>query len=85
MRSDGPPDAPGTVSLRLQLRRILRRLRSRGMRGPTMNRKPSLRHGLPYGWWKNSDIWAGAIVLFILSPMMWLILAAWFLDWKPFW
>ena len=49
------------------------------------NRKPSLRHGLPYGWWKNPDVWAGAIVLFILCPMMWLLLAAWFLDWKPWW
>lgn len=41
--------------------------------------------GLDYGWWKSADFWAGAIVLFILGPMMWLILAAWFLDWKPFW
>lgn len=49
------------------------------------NRKPSLRHGLPYGWWKNPDIWAGAIVLFVLCPMTWLLLAAWFLDWKPWW
>ena len=49
------------------------------------NRKPSLRHGLPHRWWKNSDIWAGAIVPFILGLMMWLILAAWFLDWQYPW
>lgn len=39
--------------------------------------------GLNYGWWKNPDVWAGGIVLFILCPMMWLLLAAWFL--KPWW
>ena len=48
-------------------------------------RRPTMKRGLPYGWWKSADVWAGAIVLFILCPMVWLLLAAWFLDWKPVW
>lgn len=50
--------------------------------------KASFRHGLPYGWWKNTDVWAAtisAISLIGVALMMWLVLAAWFLDWKPFW
>lgn len=46
---------------------------------------PSLRHGLPYGWWKNIDVWAGAICLIILIAMLAGILVAWFLDLKPNW
>lgn len=46
--------------------------------------KPSLRHGLPYGWWKSGDFWAG--ICFVLTvSMMAMIIAAWFLDWKPWW
>lgn len=44
-----------------------------------------LKHGLPYGWWRSPDFWATAMFLFIACPMMWLILAAWWLDWKPWW
>lgn len=47
--------------------------------------EPSLRHGLPYGWWKNPDVWAGGICLLLFAVTMLGILAAWFLDWKPFW
>jgi len=28
--------------------------------------RPSLRRGLPYGWWKNTDVWAGGLSLLIL-------------------
>lgn len=47
--------------------------------------RPSLRHGLPYGWWKSTDVWAAGLSLLMLAGMLALILAAWFLDWKPVW
>lgn len=48
----------------------------------------SWKTGLRYGWWKNTDVWAATISgisLIGMALMFWLVMAAWFLDWKPFW
>lgn len=50
-----------------------------------MSDRPSLRHGLPYGWWKSPDAWAAGICLLLFVGTMAFLLAAWFLDWKPTW
>ena len=50
--------------------------------------RPSLRHGLPYGWWKSTDFWEGlfAFVMMLMFGMMFgVIVSAWFLDWQPTW
>ena len=46
--------------------------------------KPSLRRGLPYRWWTSATFW-DVIMLLGLALAMALIIAAWFLDWKPWW
>lgn len=47
-----------------------------------MNR---IRQGLPYGWWRDADFWALMFFVFVACPMLWFILAAWFLGWTPLW
>lgn len=47
-------------------------------------RQASLRRGLPYGWWKTATFW-DVVMLLGLALAMALIIAAWFLDWKPVW
>ncbi len=42
-------------------------------------------NGLPYGWWKSGEFWASALSILGMGVMLALIIAAWFLDWKPFW
>ena len=49
-----------------------------------MNTRPSLRHGLPYGWWKSGDFWAGVITLMTFA-LLGLIIGAWFVDLKAWW
>jgi hypothetical protein len=44
--------------------------------------QPSLRYGLPYGWWKDPATWVAAICVVMLILMLGGILAAWFLDLK---
>jgi hypothetical protein len=42
----------------------------------------SIRHGLPYGWWKSPDVWAAGLSLLIFLAVMVFLFAAWFLDLK---
>lgn len=39
--------------------------------------RPSLRYGLPYGWWKSEGFWV-AITAFMILPLLLVVLAAWF-------
>jgi hypothetical protein len=51
-----------------------------------MTDRPSLRHGLPFGWWKNPDVWGGIIVAVMFAATVILfavVVAAWFFDLKP--
>lgn len=47
------------------------------------DRRPSLRRGLPYGWWKNRDFWVTLICLFMFIAMLFILVSAWYFDWKP--
>ena len=39
--------------------------------------KPSLRHGLPYGWWKNPHVWGSAASIIALVALMTYTVTAW--------
>ncbi len=42
-------------------------------------RRPSLRHGLPLGWWRNPDLWVSVLIGIPMLAMLLFILGAWFL------
>lgn len=44
--------------------------------------RASLRHGLPYGWWKRRDFWVAAICLVMFTIMLTVLVLAWYFDWK---
>lgn len=46
-------------------------------------RRPSLRHGLPYGWWRSPDFWAAVFFLSVFCSFMTVVFLAWWLDLKP--
>lgn len=46
-----------------------------------MNRRASLRHGLPYGWWKDANFWAFTTSVLLLSGLGLLLFGAWFWGW----
>ena len=71
--------------MRVQLGRLLWRMRTRGMRGSAMNERPSLRHGLPFGWWRDPDFWGTFATIVIFALLGLVLLAAWFLDLKAWW
>lgn len=68
------------MRMRVQLRRVLRRMRTRRMWGPAM----SERKGLPYGWWKSKDFWLTVLGGLVPLVMFAFVIAAWFLDWSEF-
>lgn len=39
----------------------------------------SLRHGLPFGWWRSTDVWAAALSILGIAAVGLLLLGAWFL------
>lgn len=44
--------------------------------------RPSLRNGLPYGWWRNTDVWAATITALSLGGLLVfaiVLLVGWFL------
>lgn len=41
------------------------------------DRRPSLRHGLSFGWWKSADFWVAGLCLLILSGLGTVLFAAW--------
>ena len=43
------------------------------------------KRGLPYQWWKDLDLWLEVGSAIVLGVILFLLLAAWFLDWKPWW
>lgn len=45
-----------------------------------MTDRPSLRHGLPYRWWRTAGFWAGLSALLLLALLLF-ILYVWFLGW----
>ena len=50
-----------------------------------MNSPRRPKRGLPYGWWKDPDVWAMVLASALIMPLAWAVLAAWLLDWKAFW
>jgi hypothetical protein len=44
--------------------------------------RPSIRHGLPYGWWRSPDVWASIFCLLLFIWTVWLIIALWFFGWE---
>ena len=44
-----------------------------------------LKKGLPYGWWKDIDMWANAVMLTGLTALGACLIAAWLFDLKPWW
>lgn len=49
-----------------------------------MSDKPSIRHGLPYGWWR-SDTFAGVLFVFLFGPVIIGLIMAWLFDLAPWW
>ena len=43
-----------------------------------MSARPSLRHGLPYGWWKSTDLWAATLSVLGLIIVFTGLMLAWF-------
>jgi hypothetical protein len=48
-----------------------------------------VKRGLPYGWWKDPDTWAGAVLLLTVIGLGIVLFGAWFLAWQlddlPWW
>lgn len=40
--------------------------------------RPTLRRGLPYGWWKNPDIWAFCTMLLMIAGLGLGLFMGWF-------
>lgn len=43
-------------------------------------RRPSLRRGLPYGWWKDPEVLAAIACVFAIGVTGAVILTAWFMG-----
>ena len=46
-----------------------------------MHDRPSLRHGLPFGWWKNPDFWVFVTCVLLLAATGLYLFGAWFWGW----
>ena len=42
-----------------------------------MSDRPSLRHGLPYRWWRTGEFWAGLSAVLVLALLLF-VLYLWF-------
>ena len=50
--------------------------------------KPSLKYGLPYGWWRTDgfkNFVGGTVFSIVGGTYVAALLLAWFLDLKPWW
>lgn len=40
-----------------------------------------MKRGLPYRWWANPDVWAGAVLVIVITALSIVLLGAWFWGW----
>jgi hypothetical protein len=40
-----------------------------------------VKRGLPFGWWRNPDVWAAGVLLIVVVGLSVVLLGAWFWGW----